>query len=342
MGFSTGGSSGSSTAGGGSINDPLTFIGARVSFGERMGGLTTIDLYSSQDIPSFVTLLNYNGSGTMNGSWLVVRPGEQIPSQVDLLPEAGLTVLQRSQRRPYTSIGRVSSYMAPTGSSLIQGPDVSRLPKSIQGTYYIFLRLEGAGTASMPMLRYRILGDKPPAPRATTTASAPIAAQTPTVTIASINTTAPNAGAVLQANGIGAAINFAWTWDTSQSTATVTSWRIEVRQQGAQSVTKILSTTTGTQRQMRGLLDAATYGGKSWSWRLIGIDNNRQVIARSADMFFSVVAPATSTNLRLNLDISPIPSDSSPASSIDTLKEDISKAAGTTPNRIIVTPVNGG
>lgn len=148
----------------GSINDALVFSGVRASFGDRVGGLTFLNLRASQDIPKFNASLFYSGSGQLKARWEVIQPGDADPNDFDLVPEDGLTLTQRVQRHTYTLIDRASGYLLPMGSHQLMGPDPTRLPKSRLGTYRILLRLEvmGSGAARafyIPFITYRIQSD---------------------------------------------------------------------------------------------------------------------------------------------------------------------------------------
>jgi hypothetical protein len=289
--FSTGSSSGGSTAAGsGSINDPLTFTGARVSFGESITGFATVRLYASQDIPKFVAQLNFNGAGTLSANWVVIRPGDAPPNDVDLFPEGSLSAQQKLQRnRNYPVIDRATGY-ASGGSYLLAGPDPSKLPKSIPGIYRILLRLDGFGTFAMPALTYIVQSGNPPAPRVTTLAAAPVIVSAPQVSVVSIATTSPSAGTQLTANGIGTVVNLAWNWGASQSSTAVTSWHYEIYFENERIIRMASSSLKTDIRNFRIMLPSNFFAGKNLRWVVYGRDKDRQVIARSADMFFSTVA----------------------------------------------------
>ena len=157
--FGTGGPSAA-----GSISDGIIYSGVRVGFGDSIGGQTFVTVTSSQAIPTFNALLLYGGAGQLKARWEVIQPGDPDPSDFDVVPEEGLTALQMVQRHTYTLIDRASGYLAPTGSYLLRGPDVSRLPRSRLGTHRILLRLEAtgsgrSGTFYIPFLTYRIQSD---------------------------------------------------------------------------------------------------------------------------------------------------------------------------------------
>ena len=148
----------------GSINDPLVFTGIRIGFGDSVGGPSFTRVTESQDLPTFNAMLFYAGAGQLRARWEVIQPGDLDPSDLDLVPEDGLTVLQLAQRHAYTLVERATGYLSPTGSYVLRGPDARRLPRSRLGTYRILLRLESTGSARaglfyIPFLTYRVESD---------------------------------------------------------------------------------------------------------------------------------------------------------------------------------------
>jgi hypothetical protein len=157
--------------------------GARVAFallnvqmrfeGER-GTASIVALRRDEPLPPFGATIQYNGSGTLKGRWEVVMPGDPEPADEDLLTEATLPVERRPLQRRYTLVDRFEVFLPPTGELRLPGPDLQRLPRSVDGAYKILLRVEasddkegdsntGAGRIAhaggvagfpMPVLRY--------------------------------------------------------------------------------------------------------------------------------------------------------------------------------------------
>jgi hypothetical protein len=86
----------------------------------------------------------YNGTGRLKGRWEIVYPGEEVPSERDLLTEGTLPLEERGTQRRYTEIGRFNVFLPPTGEYVLQGPDVSRLPNTTEGMYLVLLRIEAS------------------------------------------------------------------------------------------------------------------------------------------------------------------------------------------------------
>jgi len=92
--------------------------------------------------PSISASITYTGTGQLRGRWEIVRPGDEPPTEQDLLTEATLPIEQRSQQRRYTHLEHFSVFLPPTGSYTLRGPDPSLLPTSIAGLYMVLLRIE--------------------------------------------------------------------------------------------------------------------------------------------------------------------------------------------------------
>jgi hypothetical protein len=124
--------------------------GARVPF-----GLTHVDVRFSVDapvlfvrsgetLPSIQANIAYNGTGRLRGRWEVVLPGEELPGTRDLLTEASLPANERGLQRRYTEVERFNIFLPPTGRVVLPGPDPARLPSTIDGTYFVLLRIEAS------------------------------------------------------------------------------------------------------------------------------------------------------------------------------------------------------
>jgi hypothetical protein len=86
----------------------------------------------------------YNGTGRLRGRWEVVLPGDEQPTADDLLTEATLPPEKRGTQRRYTELQRFNVFLPPTGHVVLPGPDITRIPTTVEGTYLILLRVEAA------------------------------------------------------------------------------------------------------------------------------------------------------------------------------------------------------
>jgi len=161
------------TAGG--AGSPLALTDVRVAFDAQT---PVVALEQGTMAPPLYAEITYTGAGRLQGRWEVALPGEELPTDVDLLPEASLPLEQRGVQRRFKQLERFNVFLPPTGRTRIPGPDPSLLPRDVDGTYLVLFRVEasddrdsesdlgaagaGVGTVSsgavagfaMPTLRY--------------------------------------------------------------------------------------------------------------------------------------------------------------------------------------------
>ena len=136
-----------------------------------------------EKMPSIKAEITYTGTGRLVGRWEIVKPGEELPSERDLLTEASLPIEERGLQRRYTQLSRFNIFLPPVGKLTLPGPEWWRVPSHIEGLYVVLLRIEAAedvnpslvaagqaalptgGVAgfSMPVLRYYVGGGSNPA-----------------------------------------------------------------------------------------------------------------------------------------------------------------------------------
>lgn len=164
---------------GGGARVPFALLDVQLAFasGEDVASVRRGDL-----LPAIDARIVHNGTGRLRGRWEVVLPGEELPDARDLLTEASLPAEERPLQRRYASVERFNVFLPPTGRHTLPGPDVSRLPTSVEGLHFVLLRIEatddkegdsnlalaGAGSSvlhsgavagfSMPVLRYFVGG----------------------------------------------------------------------------------------------------------------------------------------------------------------------------------------
>ena len=124
----------------------MTGGGARVPF-----ALTNIELKTPQDkpilfiktgenFPKITAEIQYNGTGRLKGRWEIVQPGEEPPSDKDLLTEATLPIEERGSQKRYTQIARFNHFLSPNGKFVL--PLEMNLPTLAEGQYILLLRIE--------------------------------------------------------------------------------------------------------------------------------------------------------------------------------------------------------
>lgn len=128
---------------GGGARTPLSFTDVRLV---PVGDAPVVHVGQGESPGQVEARLSYTGTGRLAGRWEVVLPGEELPTTNDLLTEASLPLEDRGQQRRYTQLGRFNVFLAPgAGPYVLAGPDPSRLPTILEGTYYLLLRIEASG-----------------------------------------------------------------------------------------------------------------------------------------------------------------------------------------------------
>ena len=126
---------------GGGAHVPLALTDVKLSFTPDQ---SVIFIKSGASLPPVSAQITYNGTGRLVGRWEVVMPGEELPTEQDLLTEGTLPIEERPRQRRYTQISRFNLFLPPTGRTILPGPDPSRLPRLLEGAYLILLRIEAS------------------------------------------------------------------------------------------------------------------------------------------------------------------------------------------------------
>ena len=239
--------------------------------------------------PSSARIL-YNGTGRLKGRWEIVFPGEQVPSERDLLTEATLPMEERGSQRRYTELDRFNVFLPPTGEYLLPGPDPSRIPTTTEGMYLLLLRVEvsddkegdsnlasaGAGTGivhsgaiagfPLPPLRYVIGAGN--SDLSATVASTQLRALTP-IADAAIGGDVP--------------IEFSWT----EVGARAAFFRVEVRSTAGEELhAAIVPRGPGLYRAPTWLRERSTDG--ALTWRVLALDLRGRRVSETTWQNFTV------------------------------------------------------
>ena len=126
---------------GGGATTPLSLTDVRVTFDEPV---PVPVLQPGVTPPALHADIAYTGTGRVKGRWEVVRPGDDLPAETDLLTEASLPPEDRVAQRRYMQLERFNVFVPPGGRLRIAGPDPSRLPRDVDGTYLVLLRIEAS------------------------------------------------------------------------------------------------------------------------------------------------------------------------------------------------------
>ena len=261
---------------GGGPRTPFSLTDVKLSFAvDKPVMLLKVD----EQVPPIKAEIVYNGTGRLKGRWEVVLPGEEAPSETDLLTEATLPIEQRAQQRRFTQLTTFNVFLAPDGKFTLPGPDVSRLPNTVSGEYVVLLRIEasddkesdsnlaligvGPGVVhsgavagfALPVLRYYI-------------GAGPDRQLTNDLTLLS-----PEDKTSLSVANV---IEFKWS-----DAAAGAFYRLEVTDVAGQSLlSAILLPGKGFYRAPPWL--KTKIGGSNLRWRVVGLDNTGKTISESA------------------------------------------------------------
>ncbi len=126
----------------------LTNGGARVPFAltnvelKTPSGEPIMFLKTGEKFPEIVADIQYNGTGRLKGRWEIVQPGEELPTDKDLLTEGTLPIEERGNQRRYTQIARFNDFLLPTGKHKLTLKVNNSVPVLAAGQYLLLLRIE--------------------------------------------------------------------------------------------------------------------------------------------------------------------------------------------------------
>lgn len=265
---------------GGGARVPFSLVDVSIKFDVET---PILFLKPGEVAPQSSARILYNGTGRLKGRWEIVFPGEQVPSERDLLTEATLPMEERGSQRRYTELDRFNVFLPPTGEYLLPGPDPSRIPTTTEGMYLLLLRVEvsddkegdsnlgsaGAGTGvvhagavagfPLPPLRYVVGAGN--SDLSETIASTQLRALTP-IADAAIGADAP--------------IDFTWT----ELNGRAAFFRVETESDtGEELLAAIVPRGPGLYRAPSWLREKATSG--SIRWRVVALDLLGREVSRT-------------------------------------------------------------
>jgi hypothetical protein len=231
---------------------------------------------ADEKLPRIEAEIKYTGTGRLKGRWEIVRPGDELPTDFDLLSEASLPASERAKQKRYTQLSRFNIFLPPTGRFLLPGPEAWRMPSHVDGLYLVLLRIEAAedlqgnsvrgpngfqatgGVAGFPLpaLRYYVGGD----------------ASLPDPSNASLTLLTPADSAVQPADK---PIAFAWS-----EVKDAALYRIEIEDStGAQLLSAVLLPDTTFYQAPSWLKDKLA--DKRLRWRVLAFDKNGSQLAET-------------------------------------------------------------
>jgi hypothetical protein len=264
---------------GGGARVPFSLVDVSIKFNVET---PILFLKPGEVAPPLSARILYNGTGRLKGRWEIVFPGEESPSERDLLTEATLPIEERGTQRRYTELDRFNVFLPPTGEYLLPGPDVSRVPTTTEGMYLLLLRVEvsddkegdsnlgsaGAGTGvvhagavagfPLPPLRYVV--------------GAGNSDLSETIASTQLRALTPIADAAIAAN---APIDFTWTEVNGRAAF----FRVEVRNaSGEEVLSAIVPRGPGIYRSPSWLMEKA---GANPTWRVVALDLLGREVSRT-------------------------------------------------------------
>jgi hypothetical protein len=126
---------------GGGARTPFALTDVKLSF---KSDKPVMLVKSGERLPAVRAEIAYNGTGRLKGRWEAVLPGDELPSVSDLLTEASLPIEQRGLQKRYTQISRFNVFLPPGSKYVLDGPDPSKLPNTVEGPYLLLLRIEAS------------------------------------------------------------------------------------------------------------------------------------------------------------------------------------------------------
>lgn len=270
---------------GNSVGVPLSLTDVRLTWGDAR---PILFVKTTDVLPQVHAEITYTGTGRLVGRWELVKPGEVSPQPRDLLTEATLPLEERGTHRRYTLISRFNVYLPPTGKTVLRGPEIERMDKSLTGLYQVLLRIEatkdsqgvvpapgspgesppeaalrnvpsgGVAGFPLPVLKYYVSHGSPPPQPATITRSNPLEF-------------IPEDQAMLDANRPD---DFSWPLDNAAK------YRFEVEDlQGAPIISAILPGGVSSYRAPSWFKEKV---GKSVvRWRVVSFDQQGNEIEKS-------------------------------------------------------------
>ena len=126
---------------GGGARVPLSLVDVLLGFDVDT---PILQIATGEPLPPFSARIQYTGTGRLIGRWEVVLPGQDAPSETDLLTEATLPLEERGTQRRYAQIDRFNVFLPPVGRYTLHGPDPAQLPTAVDGQYLVLLRVEAS------------------------------------------------------------------------------------------------------------------------------------------------------------------------------------------------------
>lgn len=274
-----------------SVTCRMTGGGARVPFALTDVKLITPDgepvLFVKPDaaFPDIKAEIRYNGTGRLKGRWEIVRPGEELPSDRDLLTEATLPIEERGTQRRFTQVARFNHFLPPTGKFTLGLEPTGKLPITADGQYILLLRIEAVDDKESDS-NLAAVGVGPGTVHSGAVASFPMPSLRFFVSGEAAVSRWESAGAVLPLNGseIQAGSAPVFTWRELEGAAVYKLEVLDEKQNGVFSA--MLTSPTNSYRAPSWF--AERFGKKQLSWRVTAFDEAGVRIAATRSSGFHI------------------------------------------------------
>ena len=259
---------------GGGARVPFSLVDVQMKF---ISDSPVVIIPKGSEPPEVVAKVRYTGTGRLTGRWEVVSPGDEEPSDFDLLPEASLPIEKRALQKRYTVLDRFDLFLPPTGEVTVPGPDVNKIPHQADGYYKLLFRVEatvdkesnsnavtatvasgGAAGFPMPMLRYYVGNHAPN------------------------GFNGKSAELLLPNKDVEAATNVQFTWVALDTAAFE---KLDVTEDGEIILSAVIKGGVGYYQSPPWLTD---HRGKELKWRISSLASDGSVEAVSGWQFFKI------------------------------------------------------
>ena len=101
--------------GGNGAGVPFSLTGVKLEW--QQGEKVVPFIRPNEKLPLITAEIRYTGTGRLRGRWDIVRPGDELPDNRDLLSEAALPVEERGTQRRYALLNRFNVNLPPVDAT---------------------------------------------------------------------------------------------------------------------------------------------------------------------------------------------------------------------------------
>lgn len=258
------------TGGGARVPFALTNVELKTLNGEPILFVKTGELF-----PRITAEIQYNGTGRLKGRWEIVQPGEDSPSDRDLLTEATLPIEERGSQKRYTQIARFSHFLPPAGKFQLPLELNERVPTLAEGQYILLLRIEATDDKESDS-NLQVLGVGNGVVHSGAVASFPMPILKFFVTGKAIKTIWEENALVLPSKELTVEINqpLVFSWKELEGAA---AYRLEILDEQTNSILSAMLLSPITNYRAPSWF-WAKFAAKNLRWRVVALDESGKII----------------------------------------------------------------